>query len=46
MNIQDEHNKRVTFDIIDDLEQKVDKLTVMIGKLVMNDERQNRQFKP
>ena len=45
MNIQDEHNKRVTFDMTDSLEQKIDKLMVMMGKLVMKDERQNRQFK-
>ena len=29
----------------DGLEQKIDKLTVMPGKLVMNDDGQNRQFK-
>ena len=29
----------------DGLEQKIDKLTVMMGKLVMKDDRQNRQFK-
>ena len=33
MNIQEEHNKRVTFDTIDSLEQKIDKLMVMMGKL-------------
>ena len=46
MNIQEEHNKRVAFDMTDGLEQKIDKLTVMMGKLVMKDDRQNRQFKP
>ena len=46
MNIQEELNKRVTFNMIDSLEQKIDKLTVMMGKLVMKDDRQNRQFKP
>ena len=30
----------------DGLEQKIDKLTVMMGKLVTRDEGQNRQFKP
>ena len=45
MNIQGEHNKKVTFDMIDTLEQKTDKLTVMMGKLVTKD-GQNRQFKP
>ena len=46
MNIQEEHNKRVTFDMTDSLEQKIDKLTVMMGKLVRKDNRQDRQFKP
>ena len=32
MNIQKEHNKRVTFDMANSLEQKIDKLTVMVGK--------------
>ena len=45
MNICEEHNRRVTFDIMDGIEQKIDKLTVMMGKLVMEDEGQNRQFK-
>ena len=30
----------------DGLEQEVDKLTVMMGKLIPKDEAQNRQFKP
>ena len=34
MNIQEGHNKRVTFDTRDSIEQKIDKLTVMMGKLV------------
>ena len=29
----------------DRLEQKIDKLTVMMGKLVMKDDGQNRKFK-
>ena len=45
MNIDEEHNKRVTFNMTDNLEQKIDKLTVMMGKLVMKDDRQKRQFK-
>ena len=39
MNIQEEHYKKVTFDMTDGLEQKIDKLIVMIGKLVMKDDR-------
>ena len=46
MNIQEEHNKRVTFDATDGLEQNIDKLMVMIGKLLMKNNGQNRHFKP
>ena len=46
MNIHEEHNKRVTFNTTDCLEQKIDTLMVMMGKLVIKDEAQNRQFKP
>ena len=45
MNIQEEHNKRVAFDMTDGLDQKIDKLTVMMDKSVMKDDGQNRQFK-
>ena len=46
MNIQDEHNKRVKFNMTDGLEQMIDNLKVMMGKLVMKDDVQHRQFKP
>ena len=46
MNIKDNHNRRVTFDIGDELGDKIDKLTVMIGKLAARDSRSGRQFKP
>ena len=46
LNVQEEHSKRVTFNTMDSLEQKIDILMVMIGKLVTKDEGQNRQFKP
>ena len=36
----------VKFDMMDGIEQKIDKLMVMMGKLVMEDKGQNRQFKP
>ena len=39
-------NKRVTFDMTDDIEQRGDKLTVMVGKLVPEDKGQTKQFKP
>ena len=45
MNIREGVNKKVTFDTMDGIEQKVDKLTVMMSKLVMEDEGQNRPFK-
>ena len=32
--------------MIDSIEQKIDKLTVMVRMLVTEDEEQNRQFKP
>ena len=46
MNIKEGFSKKVTFNTTDGIEQKIDKLTVMMGKLVMEDEGQNRQFKP
>ena len=46
MSVRDRCNKRVTFNTADDLEQKIDKLTVMIDKLVMEDEGQSKPFKP
>ena len=45
MNIKEGFSK-VTFNMKDSIEQKIDKLMVMIGKLVMEDKGQNRQFKP
>ena len=46
MTMKDNSNKRVTFDTTDDIEQKLDKLTVMMGKLVTEDKGQSKQFKP
>ena len=46
MNMHEEHTKRVTFNMMDGLEQKIDKPMVMMGKLVTKDKGQNRQFKP
>ena len=42
MNMRDNSNKRVTFNMTDDIEQKLDKLKVMMGKLVTENEGQNR----
>ena len=46
MSIKEGYNKRVTFDTTDGIEQKIDKLMVMIGKLVTEDKGQNIPFKP
>ena len=46
LRIKEGFGKKVTFNMTDGIEQKIDKLTVMIGKLVMEDEGQNRPFKP
>ena len=45
MDIKEGFHK-VTFHTTDGTEQKIDKLMVMMGKLVMVDKGQNRQFKP
>ena len=46
MSVRDGFNKRVTFNAADDLEQMIDRLTVMMGKLVTEDEGQSKPFKP
>ena len=46
MSIRDLQNKRVTFNVADNLEQKVDRLTVMMDKLVTEDEGHPKPFKP
>ena len=47
MTIKDSYNnKRVTFDIQDGLEEKIDRLTVMMSKLTARDEETKKQFKP
>ena len=45
MSIKDSYNKRVTSDMQDGLEDKIDRLTVMMGKLTTTDNGTNRQFK-
>ena len=44
MSIREGFNKRVTFNMTDGIEQKIDKLTVMMDKLLMEDRGQNRPF--
>ena len=47
MSIKDGHNsKKVTFDIQEGLDDKIDKLTSMMSKLTVQGDNQNRQFKP
>ena len=44
-SVKDSYNKRVTFDKQDGLEDRIDRLTVMVEKLTRNNGT-NRQFKP
>ena len=46
MSIRDGYNKRVTFNATEGVEQKIDKLMTMMGKLVTEDEEQSKPFKP
>ena len=46
MNIKEGYSKKATFNMMYTIEQKIDKLIVMVGKLVTEEEGQNRQFKP
>ena len=45
MSIKDGNNKKVTFDTWDRLEDKRDRLRVMMGKLASSDNWINMQFK-
>ena len=40
------NNKKVTFNIQDRLEVKIDRLTVMLHKLAANEEGVSKQYKP
>ena len=46
MSMRDSQNKRDSFNTPEDLEQKIDRLTVMMGKLVIEDEGLPKPFKP
>ena len=47
MNIKDGYiSKKVTFNMQDSLDDKIDRLTSMISKLKIQDNNQNKQFKP
>ena len=45
MRIKDDYSQRVTFDTRDGLEDKIYKLTMMMGKLAARDNGLNRHFK-
>ena len=46
MSVKCRYGKRVMFNAADNLEQKKDRLTLMMGKLVTEDEGQSKLFKP
>ena len=46
MSIRDSQSKKVSFNTQDDLEQKIDRLTVMMGKLVTENEGHSKPFRP
>ena len=46
MSVRDDYNKRITFGTTDDIEQKINKLMTMMGKLVTEDKGQSKPFKP
>ena len=45
MSIREGLDKWVTFNMTDNMEQKINKLTVMMGKLVMENKGQSKPFK-
>ena len=45
MSVEDNHSRKVSFDIREELGDKIDKLMVMIGILAARDSRSCRQFK-
>ena len=46
MSIRDGHQRRVSFDMGEELDDEIDKLVVMIGKLATRDSETNKQLKP
>ena len=46
MNIRDSQGKKVSFNMQDDLERQIDKLTVMMDKLVTEDNGCSKPFRP
>ena len=46
MSIRDNSSKRVTFNTTDNIEQKIDKMMLMMGKLVTEDKGHDKPYKP
>ena len=46
MSIRDSHNRKVSFDMKEELGDKIDKLVVMISKLAIRDSGAGKQCKP
>ena len=46
LSIREGAGRRVAFDTREELEDKIDKLTVMVGKLAAKDSNMNRPYKP
>ena len=46
MRIRDGTERKVSFNARDELEDKTDKLTVMMGRLATRDSNDKRPFKP
>ena len=46
MNLRDSQGKKVSFKVHDDLEQRIDRLMVMMDKLVTEDDGSSKPFKP
>ena len=46
ISIREGVNRKVSFDTRDELENKIDKLTVMLGRLAAKDNNKKRPFKP
>ena len=46
MSIREGHSRKVSFDMREELGDKIDKLTVMIGKLAVKDRERSGPFKP
>ena len=46
MSVREGVNRKVSFDTRGELENKIDKLTVMLGRLAVKDNKEKRPFKP